>query len=52
MPRDASELARRLGWGREEVEPLFRLDHASRMDQLDAAFAAIGRGVEIEIRAA
>jgi antitoxin HicB len=28
-----AELARRLGWHREQVDRLFRLDHASRVDQ-------------------
>jgi antitoxin HicB len=37
-----AELARRLGWHREQVDRLFRLDHASRLDQLDAAFQALG----------
>ncbi|HEX9906601.1 MAG TPA: type II toxin-antitoxin system HicB family antitoxin [Propylenella sp.] len=37
-----SELARRLGWHREQVDRLFRLDHNSRIDQLEAAFAALG----------
>jgi antitoxin HicB len=37
-----AELARRLGWHREQVDRLFRLDHASRIDQLDAAFQALG----------
>jgi antitoxin HicB len=37
-----AELARRLGWHREQVDRLFRLDHNSRLDQLEAAFAALG----------
>jgi antitoxin HicB len=44
-----AELARRLGWHREQVDRLFRLDHASRIDQLDAAFAAIGKDVSVEL---
>jgi antitoxin HicB len=42
--RDISraELARRLGWHREQVDRLFRLDHNSRLDQLEAAFKAVG----------
>src|SRR5262245_1047801 len=35
-----AELARRLHWHRESVDRLFRLDHRSRLDQVDAAFAA------------
>lgn len=37
-----AELARRLGWHREQVDRLFRLGHASRLDQIDAAFQALG----------
>ena len=37
-----AELARRLGWHREQVDRLFRLDHNSRLDQLEAAFKAVG----------
>jgi antitoxin HicB len=44
-----AELARRLGWHREQVDRLFRLDHASRAGQLDAAFAALGREVEVAV---
>lgn len=44
-----AELARRLGWHREQVDRLFRLDHASRLDQLQAAAQALGFLVEIEL---
>ena len=44
-----AELARRLSWNRESVDRLFRLDHASRLDQLEAAFAALGRRMDISI---
>lgn len=37
-----AELARRLGWHREQVDRLFRIGHASRLDQLEAAFDALG----------
>jgi antitoxin HicB len=37
-----AELARRLKWHREQVDRLFRLDHKSQLDQLEAAFKAIG----------
>jgi len=36
-----AELSRRLNWHREQVERLFRLDHDSRIDQLEAAFKAV-----------
>ena len=47
-----AELARRLGWKRESVDRLFRLDHASRLEQIEAAFAALGRSVSVSIHAA
>jgi hypothetical protein len=31
---------------------LFRLDHASRLDQIEEAMAAIGKTVEVEIKEA
>jgi len=42
-----AELARRLGWNRESVDRLFRLDHMSRLDQLEIAFRALGRRVDV-----
>lgn len=47
-----AELARRLGWHREQVDRLFRLNHASRLDQIEAAFRAVGREVDVEVRPA
>ena len=47
-----AELARRLGWHREQVDRLFRLDHKSRVDQLEAAFRALGNEIAVEIKAA
>ena len=44
-----AELARRLGWHREQVDRLFRLDHYSRLDQIEAAFEVLGRKVSIAI---
>lgn len=44
-----AELARRLHWHREQVDRLFRLDHASRLDQVDAAFVALHRDVDVSI---
>ena len=41
-----------LGWNRESVDRLFRLDHASRLDQLEAAFKALGRSVDVSIKRA
>ncbi len=36
-----AELSRRLNWKREQVDRLFRLEHNSRLDQLEAAFRAM-----------
>jgi antitoxin HicB len=47
-----AELMRRLGWNRESVDRLFRLDHASRLDQIEAAFRALGKSVALEIEEA
>jgi len=47
-----AELARRLRWNRESVDRLFRLDHASRLDQIEAAFAALGRRIDLSIEQA
>ncbi len=45
-----AELARRLGWHREQVDRLFRLDHKSRLEQIEAAFAALDQDVEVRVR--
>lgn len=47
-----AELARRLRWNRESVDRLFRLDHRSRLEQLEAAFVVLGRSVDIEVHQA
>ncbi|RUT83161.1 MULTISPECIES: type II toxin-antitoxin system HicB family antitoxin [unclassified Mesorhizobium] len=44
-----AELARRLDWKRESVDRLFRLDHRSRLEQLEAAFAALHQRVEFKV---
>jgi antitoxin HicB len=46
-----AELARQLGWHREQVDRLFRLHHASRVDQIEAAFAALHQDVDVRVRA-
>jgi antitoxin HicB len=45
-----AELARRLGWGREQVDRLFRLDHQSRIDQIEQALHALHRRVDVEVK--
>lgn len=44
-----AELARRLGWHMPQVDRLFDLRHASRLDQLEAAARALGRSVEVRV---
>jgi antitoxin HicB len=44
-----AELARRLGWNRESVDRLFRLDHRSRLEQLDAAFHVLGAEMVVDV---
>ena len=44
-----AELGRRLGWNRESVDRLFRLDHRSRLEQIEDALAALGRFVAIGV---
>jgi antitoxin HicB len=45
-----AQLSRQLGWHREQVDRLFRLDHASRLDRMEAAFKALRREVDVESR--
>jgi antitoxin HicB len=45
-----AELARRLGISKGNVERLFNVRHSSRIEQLDAAFRAIGKEITIGIR--
>lgn len=44
-----SDLARKLGWHMPQVDRLFDLKHASRIDQLEAAARAMGRHIEINV---
>jgi antitoxin HicB len=44
-----TELARRLGWKPPQVDRLFDLGHASRLDQLEAAAKALGRHIEVTL---
>jgi antitoxin HicB len=44
-----SDLARKLKWHGPQVDRLFDLKHASRIDQLESAFAAIGVRIDIEV---
>ncbi len=44
-----AELARRLGWHMPQVDRLFELRHASRLDQIEAAARVLGRTVEVRV---
>ncbi len=48
--RTRADLQRRLGWQRESVDRLFRLDHRSRIGQLEEAFRALDQVVDIDVR--
>lgn len=45
-----AELARRIGIPRTHIERLFSLRHHSRLNQIEAAFAALGKRLHIEAR--
>lgn len=42
-----AELARRLGWHMPQVDRVLDVQHRSRLDQMDAALAAIGRQLHV-----
>jgi antitoxin HicB len=44
-----ADVARRLKWHAPQVDRLFDLRHASRLDQIEAAFRALGREIEFEV---
>ena len=44
-----AELARRLGWHMPQVDRLFNLNHASRLDQIEAAARALGCHIEVQV---
>ena len=44
-----AELARRLGWHMPQVDRLFDLRHASKLDQIEAAAHVLGKQINIEI---
>ena len=45
-----AELARRLNCHLPQVDRLLDLDHGSRLDQLEAAFRALGKQLTIDVR--
>lgn len=46
-----SELGRRLNWHSPQVDRLFDIHHASRLDQVEAAFAALGLRLDLQVAA-
>lgn len=44
-----AELARRLNCHLPQVDRLLDLDHASRLDQIEAAFHRLGRRIDIQV---
>jgi antitoxin HicB len=47
-----AEMARRLNCHLPQIDRLLDLRHASRLDQLEAAFRALGKQISVEIREA
>jgi len=45
-----ADLARRLGWHGPQVDRLLDLDHASRLDQIEAALAVLGKRLSVELQ--
>lgn len=45
-----AELARRLGWPGPRADRLLDLSHASPLDQVDQAFAALGKRLVLDVR--
>lgn len=44
-----AELARRLSWHAPQVDRLLDLNHASRLDQIDAAFDVLGARLKVAV---
>jgi len=44
-----ADLARRLGWHLPQVDRVLDLDHASRLDQIEAALAALGKRLDVVV---
>lgn len=45
-----AELARRIGIPKTHMERVFSLRHQSRLNQIEAAFAALGKRLHVEVR--
>jgi antitoxin HicB len=44
-----SELARRLGWHMPQIDRIFDLRHASRLDQLETVGRVLGKQIMVEV---
>lgn len=44
-----AELARRLGWHMPQIDRLFDLRHASKLDQIEAAAHVLGKHIHIHV---
>jgi len=44
-----AELARRLNWHLPQVDRLLDLRHASRLDQIEAAFRVLGKQISVQV---
>jgi antitoxin HicB len=44
-----SDLARRMGWHMPQVDRLLDLDHASRLEHVEAALGALGKRIEVSV---
>ncbi|EAR21587.1 type II toxin-antitoxin system HicB family antitoxin [Nitrococcus mobilis] len=47
-----ADLARRLHWHMPQVDRLLDLNHASRLDQIEAALAALGKRLDVTVELA
>jgi antitoxin HicB len=45
-----AEFARRIGIPKTHIQRLFPLRHQSRLDQIESAFAALGKRLHVEVR--
>jgi antitoxin HicB len=45
-----SDLANRMGIAKSNLDRLFKMNHESRFDQLEAGFAALNKHVWVEVR--
>lgn len=48
--RKKAELARRIGIAKTHIDRLFSLRHYSRLNQVEAAFSALGKRLHVEAR--